>query len=88
MLNFLERYVKLKGLARTDCKNYFLERTKVKKTLALSSTTIISEQSTINAMMKWLCKLNETYIDGFDFKKLSNTDNREEANRRNALHVS
>jgi integrase len=84
-LNFIGRDVKLKELERTDCENYFLERTKGKKKLAVSSTTIANEQATINAMMKWLYKRNETYIDGFDFKKLPKTDKGEEANRRNTF---
>lgn len=41
--------------------------------------------TTINAMMKWLYKRNETYIDGFDFKKLPKMDKGEEANRRNTF---
>jgi len=84
-LNFIGRDVKLKELERTDCENYFLERTKGKKKLSVSSTTIANEQATINAMMKWLYKRNETYIDGFDFKKLPKTDKGEESNRRNTF---
>lgn len=84
-LNFIGRDVKLKELERTDCENYFLERTKGKKKLAVSSTTIANEQASINAMMKWLYKRNETYIDRFDFKKLPKTDKGEEANRRNTF---
>jgi integrase len=84
-LDFIGRDVKLKELERTDCENYFLERTKGKKKLQVSSTTIANEQATINAMMKWLFKRNETYIDGFDFKKLPKTDKGEEANRRNTF---
>jgi len=84
-LDFIGRDVKLKELERTDCENYFLERTKGKKKLQVSATTVANEQATINAMMKWLYKRNETYIDGFDFKKLPKTDKGEEANRRNTF---
>jgi integrase len=84
-LDFIGRDVKLKELERTDCENYFLERTKGKKKLQVSATTIANEQASINAMMKWLYKRNETYIDGFDFKKLPKTDKGEEANRRNTF---
>ena len=84
-LEFIGRDVKLKELERTDCENYFLERTKGKKKLPVSTTTIANEQATINAMMKWLFKRNETYIDGFEFKKLPKTDKGEEANRRNTF---
>ena len=84
-LDFIGRDVKLKELERTDCENYFLERTKGKKKLPVSPTTIANEQASINAMMKWLYKRNETYIDAFDFKKLPKTDRGEEANRRNTF---
>ena len=84
-LEFIGRDVKLKELERTDCENYFLERAKGKKKLPVSSITIANEQATINAMMKWLYKRNETHIDGFDFKKLPKTDKGEEANRRNTF---
>jgi hypothetical protein len=46
-LDFIGRDVKLKELERTDCENYFLERTKGKKKLQVSSTTIANEQATI-----------------------------------------
>jgi len=59
-LNFVGRDVKLKELERTDCENYALERSKGKKRLPVSSTTIANEQASINAMMKWLYKRNET----------------------------
>ncbi len=84
-LEFIGRDVKLKELERTDCEDYFLERTKGKKKLQVSATTIANEQSTINAMMKWLYKKNDTYIDGFDFKKLPKVDRGEEINRRNTF---
>ena len=84
-LDFIGRDVKLKELERTDCEHYFIQRTKGKKKLAVSPITIANEQATINAMMKWLYKRNETYIDGFDFKKLPKTDKGDEANRRNTF---
>jgi integrase len=84
-LDFIGRDVKLKELERTDCEHYFLQRKKGKKKLQVSPTTIANEQATINAMMKWLYKRNETYIDGFDFSKLPKTDRGEEANRRNTF---
>jgi integrase len=84
-LEFIGRDVKLKELERTDCENYFLERTKGKKKIQVSATTIANEQSSINAMIKWLYKKGDTYIDGFDFKKLPKVDRGEEANRRNTF---
>jgi integrase len=84
-LDFIGRDVKLKELACTDCEHYFLQRTKGKNKLAVSPTTIANEQATINAMIKWLYKRNETYIDSFDFSKLPRKDRGDEANRRNTF---
>ena len=82
-LNFIGQNVKLKQLERTDCENYFYARTKTKKRqITISQTTIENEQSTINAMISWLYKRDETNIDGFDFKKLKRIDKGIEANRR------
>ena len=81
-LDFIGRDVKLKELERTDCENYFYKRTKAKKQITVAQTTVENEQSTINAMMSWLYKRNETLIDGFDFKKLKRIDKGLEENRR------
>lgn len=59
-LQFIGRDTKLKELERTDCENYFYERTKTKRNIAISQTTVLNEQSTINAMMSWLHKNKET----------------------------
>ncbi len=70
-LKFIGKDAKLKEMERTDCENYFYERTKTKnkRTIPVSVTTIQNEQSTVNAMMSWLHKRGESYIDSFDFKK-------------------
>ena len=81
-LDFIGRDTKLKELERTDCENYFYERTKTKKNLSISQTTVQNEQSTINAMMAWLFKHNETRIDHFEFKKLPRIDRGDEKLRR------
>lgn len=81
-LDFIGRDIKLKELERTDCENYYHERTKTKKNIAISQATVENEQSTINAMMSWLYKNKETYVDGFDFKKLQRIDRGDEALRR------
>ena len=81
-LDFIERDKKLKELERTACENYYHARTKTKKVLSISQTTVENEQSTINAMMTWLFKRNETLIDGFDFKKLPRIDKGDDALRR------
>jgi hypothetical protein len=81
-LDVIGKDTKLKELERTDCANYFYERTKTKKSISISQSTVENEQSTINAMMKWLHKRGETYIDSFDFKKLKRIDRGSEENRR------
>ncbi len=75
-LKFIGKDTKLKELARTDCENYFHERhqTKKRNEIKISQSTIVNEQSTINAMVSWLFKKNETYIEAFDFKKLKPID--------------
>ncbi|MDE1892524.1 MAG: tyrosine-type recombinase/integrase [Betaproteobacteria bacterium] len=86
-LKFIGKDAKLKEMERTDCENYFYERTKTKnkRTIPVSVTTIQNEQSTVNAMMSWLHKRGESYIDSFDFKKLPKVDKGDEANRRNTF---
>ena len=75
-LKFIGKDTKLKELHRTDCENYFSERRQTKKRndIKISQSTIVNEQSSINAMLSWLFKKNETYIDAFDFKKLKPID--------------
>ena len=84
-LDVIGKDTKLKELERTDCANYFYERTKTKKSLPISQSTVENEQSTVNAMMKWLHKRGETYIDSFDFKKLKRIDKGAEENRRSSF---
>lgn len=84
-LTVIGKDTKLKELERTDCENYFYERTKTKKSIPISQSTVENEQSIINAMMKWLYKRGETYIDGFDFKKLKRVDRGAEENRRGSF---
>lgn len=81
-LNFIGRDTKLKELERTDCENYLHSRTKTKKKLNVSQTTVANEQSTINAMIAWLYKRKETYIEAFDFKPMKRIDRGDDANRR------
>jgi integrase len=84
-LNYVGRDTKLKEMERTDCENYYHSRTKTKKTINVSQTTVLNEQSTINAMMAWLHKRGECYIDSFDFKRLPRIDTGDESNRRNTF---
>jgi len=81
-LDFIGRDTKLKELERTDCENYFHSRTKTRKNISVSQATVANEQSTINAMMTWLFKRNETNIDRFDFKPLKRIDRGDESLRR------
>ena len=84
-LDVIGKDTKLKELERTDCENYFYDRTKTKKSIPVSQSTIENEQSIINAMIKWLHKRNETYITGFDFKKLKRIDRGADENRRSSF---
>ena len=85
-LNFIQRDTKLKDLHRMRCENYYLERNKNKKKLPVKAITLKQEMSTINAMMKWLYKHNETLIDEFEFKKLKRIDKKDETLRRNTFY--
>ena len=84
-LKFIGKDTKLKEMERTDCENYFHNRTKNKKKLPVSRTTVLNEQSSINAMMGWLHKRSESYIEAFDFKKLGKIDTGDERTRRNTF---
>ena len=81
-LDFIHRDTKLKELERTDCENYFHTRSKTKKNISVSQSTILNEQSSINAMIGWLFKNKETYIAAFDFKKLPRIDRGDDDLRR------
>ena len=84
-LDFIGRDTKVKELERTDCENYLHSRTKTKKKINVSQTTVANEQSTINAMLSWLYRRNETYIEAFDFKPLKRIDRGDEALRRSTF---
>lgn len=75
-LKFIDKDIKLKIIARMDCENYFGERRQTKKCndIKISQSSIVNEQSSINAMVSWLFKKNETYIEAFYFKKLKPID--------------
>ena len=72
-LNFIGRDNKLKELERTDCENYYHSITKQNKRSPISRTTVLNEQSTVNAMIAWLNKRSETYNPGAMLFLLSNT---------------
>lgn len=84
-LKYVGKDTKIKEMERTDCENYFHNRNKNKKKLPVSRSTVLNEQSSVNAMMSWLHKRGEAYIDAFDFKKLPKEDTSDEANRRNTF---
>lgn len=84
-LKFIGKDTKVKEMERTDCENYFHNRTKNKKKLPVSRTTVLNEQSSINAMMSWLHKRGESYIEAFEFKKLGKIDTGDERTRRNTF---
>jgi len=84
-LDFVGKTAKLKELERTACENYFHSRTQAHKNLSVSQTTVLNEQSTINAMMSWLYKRGEVNIQAFDFPKLPRIDRGDEQNRRSSF---
>lgn len=81
-MNFIGRDTKLKELQRMDCENYAHSRKRSRKTIDVSSTTIRNEQSTINALMRWLFKHSETLIESFEFPPIKKIDRGDEALRR------
>lgn len=81
-LDFVNRDKKLKDLERMDCYEYSSKRSKTKKGIAVSQSTIKNEQSSINAMMSWLFKSKLTDIDGFEFKKMKALDKGDDDLRR------
>ena len=86
-LDFIGRDTKLAELERGACEDYFHYRVTNVKRLAARQTTIVNEQSTINAMMAWLFRHNETRIDSFDFRKLPRLDKNDEAIRRSTFEA-
>ncbi len=81
-LKYIGKDVKLKELERMDCYNYSSNRTKTKKGIAVSQTTVVNEQSTVNAMMSWLYKNKLTDFESFEFKKLKKIDKGDDDFRR------
>lgn len=80
-LKFIGANTKLKELDRTDCADYQNFRIKA----GTKRTTISNEQSTINALMRWLFRQQETPIDGFDFPALPKLDRQDDSIRRATL---
>ena len=80
-LKFIGKDTRLKELAITDCDDYHYERTKSKEK-GVNQTTVENEQSTINAMVKWLHSRELTNIRLFEFPKLKTLDRGKESNRR------
>ena len=77
-LEYIKRDTKLKELEHTDCEDYFGFRKKEEA----SQSTIINEQATINACMKFLFREKETAIDSFTFRKPPTEDTHSDAVRR------
>jgi integrase len=84
-LSFIGRDTKLKELNITDGEDYYLFRSKTRKGMSISLTTVANEQSTINALMSWLYKRKETNIEAFEFKRMPRVDRGDEASRRGSF---
>lgn len=83
-LIFIGKDTKLKELERTACDEYFYYRHKATNG-NVKQTTVLNEQSTINAMIKWLFKIGETHINHFEFPKVKRLNEDNEAIRRSTL---
>ena len=81
---FIDKNTKVEDLKRKDCEGYY-EWRHAQAEGDVKQKTVNGEQATINGMMKWLYRQNETYIDGFDFKKLKKVDDDSESVRRQTL---
>ena len=77
-LNHIHKETKLLELNRESCADYFLKRTKS----GAAPVTLAGEQSTINALMKYLYRQGESHIDGFDFGRLPKVDKGDDSVRR------
>lgn len=86
-LNYIGRNTKLKELAITDGDDYHYERTKSREK-GVNQTTVENEQSTINAMVKWLHSRELTNIRSIEFPKLRGIDKGKESNRRSLFEDS
>ena len=68
-LNFVGENKKLKELRIDDLVNYYKYRLEITNN-NVKTSTVASEQITINAMVKWLYKKKEIDIVQFEFKRL------------------
>lgn len=84
-LDFIERDTKLSELTLTSGYSYFQKRSKTKKSLQISQTTVLNEQSTINAMMLWLYKRKHTDLPSIEFDKLQRADRGDKTKRRDTF---
>jgi integrase len=80
-LDFIGKDTKLKELDRTDSEDYYRFRHN-ETDGRISRTTVLNEQSTINACISWLYKQGETPIDHFEFRKLPKIDRNNDEIRR------
>jgi integrase len=84
-LDFIGRDTKLSELTLTSGYSYFQKRSKTKKSLQISQTTVLNEQSTINAMMLWLYKRKHTDLTSIEFDKLQRVDRGDFSLRRSSF---
>jgi len=84
-LDFIGRDTKLSELVLTSGFTYFQKRSKTKKSLQISQTTVLNEQSTINAMMLWLYKRKLTDLPSIEFDKLQRVDRGDFSLRRDTF---
>ena len=85
-LNFVGENKKLKELRSDDLVNYYKYRLEITNN-NVKTSTVASEQITINAMVKWLYKKKEIDIVQLEFKRLPKTDIGNENVRRSTLTI-
>ncbi|MGO9339675.1 MAG: tyrosine-type recombinase/integrase [Terracidiphilus sp.] len=77
-LEFIGRETKIKELENDAMDEYFSFR----KAQDASQSTIVNEQSTVNAVIKWLYRNGQAKFDAFTYRPLPKVDTQSDAIRR------
>ena len=87
-LAFIGSDARLTELDRGACEEYYHFRVGSAQRFAARQSTIVNEQSTINAMMLWLFRRGDARVDGFEFRRLPRVDRNDEAVRRSTFEAT
>ena len=80
-LNYIHKDTVLTDLHRKSMSSYHRRRKAKAKTV--SNSTLLNEQATINALIKWLWREGYMHFDSFDFEKILPERNLDNARRNN-----